>query len=812
MPAALILPLFFTGAEIAAGGFAVAAAGFAIRLATTFAIASLLQKDQQPTVGSGTSGGEVQLGPDTDNKLPVAYGDCYVSPIITDAIISTDQQTMWYVLTFSETTDTGNVHFEEVWFDGKLLLFDGNAGGNPNEILGWWTRPKKNSTIGGTIETGPAGKVAMYFYKNGSLITGTQHRAYDNSAGFDHITDNLQSTGIDAISLLQDTRIPDQLKWIANDKMSNTVFAVIRLNYDSNNGVNGLGNIQAKISNTLNAPGDVIKDFLLNTRYGAGVPLASINTDSLTALNTISAAALSITDTTNQSVSNTFTYQINGLVDTTKDCLSILNEMTDACDSWLQWDERQGKWGVIPNISLLQSGQTVETMTVINSNNIIGGINVTPTDLKSSANKITVSFPNPDIIGQVDYRYYWLESQFKSPNEPENNIQVALGFVNDPIQATYLGYRKLWMAREDMIINFTMDYSGIHLNAGDVVAINHEWYGWGPGTYNGLTAPGKPFRITQIKESKDASGFLSVQIVAMSYNDSIYTTMNPHYFTPDEFGLLTNTNFISKPNAPIYRTDLSNTSTGVFIIQGDIPDYGNVTGMEFWYSATTSTFNANNYTLYTTQYYGNGNLYPHKDTAGTRYFEQIQLQNFATSTYWWVTRAEGPNSFSPFSDPSQPIKWSSTGTVIIGQQVLDSSISGSKVVPPAANTQPSQSGGFFDTLGPIAGVGLALAAGYGLYNSGALGKATDYLQDLLGGGNGNDKGPSPEIKSPTSKILYADNQGNEKPAAEAQPGDTQIAQLDTTPQPGPPAENSNFNGYDVAQNVPDGGSSGDMEG
>jgi len=796
MPAALILPLFFTASEITAGGLMVSAAGFALRLATTYAIVSLLQPNSQPSVGSGTAGGELQLGPATDNKLPVAYGSTYVQPVVTDAIISSDQQTMWYVLSFSETTDSGNIHFEEIWYDGKLLLFNGNAGGNPNEILGWWTRPKKNSKIGGTIELAPAGKVAMYFYKNGSAVPAS-HRAYDNSAGFANITDNLQTTGLDARTVLQDSRIPDQLKWINNDAMSNTVFAILRLNYDSNAGVHGLGQIQAKIVNTLTAPGDVIIDYLTNIRYGAGVPIANINTATLTSLNTISAAGLSITDTLGQNVSNSFIYEINGIVDTTKDCLTNLNDMTQACDSWLQWDERQGKWGVITNLSLFQTGQTTATMTVINSNNIIGGINITPTDLKSSANKITVAFPNPDIIGQTDYRYYWLEDQFKSPNEPENNLSIAYPFVSDPIQATYLGYRKLWMSREDMIINFTMDYSGIHLNAGDIVAINHEWYGWGPGTYNGLTCPGKPFRITQIKEAKDASGFLSVQITAMSYNDSIYTTMNPHYYTPDEFGLLTNTNYISKPNAPIYREDISNTSTGIFIIQGDIPANGNVTGMEFWYSVTTSTFNNNNYTLYTTQYYGNGGtLYPHTTTNGLSYYEQVQIQGFATNTYWWVTRAQGPNSSSDFSDPSAAIAWSSTATVIQGQQVLDGSIAGSKVVTPTSNNQSSPS--FFSQLGPILGASAGLLGASYLYNKG-------YLNDILPGFLGKDLATPPGEAPPVDPGIFGPTTttrglqaSNGQPTNNPQPGDTLEIVADATPQPPDVYDSSVYNFDDYA--------------
>ena len=797
MPAALIASAFF-----AEGTFAYAATTFAIRLATTYAIASLLRPNQ-PSVGSGTAGGEIQLGPATDNKIPVVYGSTYVQPVVTDAIISSDQQTMWYVLSFSETTDSGDIHFEEVWYDGKLLLFDGNADGNPNEILGWWTRPKKNSKIGGTIEVAPAGKVAMYFYKNGSAVP-TQHRAYDNSAGFANITDNLQTTGLDARTVLQDSSIPDQLKWINNDAMSNTVFAILRLNYDSNAGVHGLGQIQARIVNTLTAPGDVITDYLVNTRYGAGVPITNINTATLSSLNTISAAGLSITDTLGQNVSNNFTYEINGIIDTTKDCLTNLNDMTEACDSWLQWDERLGKWGVIPNLSLFQAGQTTATMTVINSNNIIGGINITPTDLKSSANKITVAFPNSDIIGQTDYRYYWLEDQFKSPNEPENNVDINYPLVNNSFQATYLGYRKLWMGRQDLVINFTMDYSGIHLNAGDIVAINHEWYGWGPGTYNNLTCSGKPFRVTQIKEAKDTSGFLSVQITAMSYNDSIYTTMNPHYYTPDEFGLLTNTNYISKPDAPIIPPAGVNTTASFYTVQANIPTSGNINAMEFWYSETTSTFVSNNYVLYSTQYYNGGSLYPHYlDDGVTVQIEQSRASGLPQGIYWWRTRAVGPNTTSEYSDASDSFLWSggiAGGGGVSGQQILDNSISGSKVVQGnAATNGGSQSQSFFDTLGPLALGSLGLAAMQYGWKQGIF---NDILPtDWQPKGGGNDAGDIPI--EPSTTILYADG----TPVSNPQVGDSIFYVADATPPQPLPSYTYAQTGYNDYPSVDTGDSS-----
>jgi hypothetical protein len=53
--------------------------------------------------------------------------------------------------------------------------------------------------------------------------------------------------------------------------MSDLVFAIIRLDYDAEKNVTGLGNVRFKISNSMTQPGDCLYDYMTNTRYGAGI-------------------------------------------------------------------------------------------------------------------------------------------------------------------------------------------------------------------------------------------------------------------------------------------------------------------------------------------------------------------------------------------------------------------------------------------------------------------------------------------------------------------------------------------------------------
>ena len=52
------------------------------------------------------TGARVQLPPATNNKLPVVYGTAFIGGSIVDAKISTDLQTMWYVIALAEVTNS----------------------------------------------------------------------------------------------------------------------------------------------------------------------------------------------------------------------------------------------------------------------------------------------------------------------------------------------------------------------------------------------------------------------------------------------------------------------------------------------------------------------------------------------------------------------------------------------------------------------------------------------------------------------------------------------------------------------------------
>jgi hypothetical protein len=153
--------------------------------------------------------------------------------------------------------------------------------------------------------------------------------------------------------------------------------------------------------------------------------------------------------------------------------------MVDSTDSWLQYNEFVGKWSVIINQSYTDY-TTINNLFLIDSSNLVGGIDVAPINLNETYNQLEVAYPNASIRDQTDYQLIKLEDyvpSIMSPNEAVNKLDVDYPIVNNSVQSIYLGVRRLLQGREDLTVTFQLDYSGIQVQAGDVIRIKQEVYG-----------------------------------------------------------------------------------------------------------------------------------------------------------------------------------------------------------------------------------------------------------------------------------------------------------------------------------------------
>ena len=120
---------------IGATGMWATVASFAVRAFLTIGISKLLNRNSDSGGAQASSGGRVPVNPSTENKIPVVYGTAFMAGTVTDAKISEDQKTMWYVFAMSEVTDTGTLSYDKVYWNGNEVTFDGSTA----KITQWTT-------------------------------------------------------------------------------------------------------------------------------------------------------------------------------------------------------------------------------------------------------------------------------------------------------------------------------------------------------------------------------------------------------------------------------------------------------------------------------------------------------------------------------------------------------------------------------------------------------------------------------------------------------------------------------------------------
>ena len=216
-----------------------------VKKENTVPVTAQTQNATQPDLGV-----REQVDPDTTHSIPVVYGTAFTGGIVTDAVLTGDNLVMWYCITICERT--GNlingtpsvINIDRVYWNQNEVLFQSD---------GFTVSSFKDED--GVISTKPNGLIQLHFYNNGS-------------------TTQVFPTGLSGAVSSAYTRFPN---WTANHTMDELVFCLVKVTYSKENAITGLGNLEFKVRNTMNQPGDVINDYLTNTRYGGGITAQEIN-------------------------------------------------------------------------------------------------------------------------------------------------------------------------------------------------------------------------------------------------------------------------------------------------------------------------------------------------------------------------------------------------------------------------------------------------------------------------------------------------------------------------------------------------------
>jgi hypothetical protein len=197
-------------------------------------------------------GVRLQIPPAADNKIPVLYGEAYFGGIITDAVMTNTNKTMYYCLTLSEKTGTklssgqaSTYTFKDIYWNDQRIVF------NADGITANYTVDRS-----GTVDTSISNLVQIWCYAGG-IANQSIPENYTNS------------TSTNASTIMPGWTTSTHL-------MNDLIFSIVKVDYNRDKNITGIGNMVFQIENSMNLPGDVLYDYMSNERYGAGIPTAEI--------------------------------------------------------------------------------------------------------------------------------------------------------------------------------------------------------------------------------------------------------------------------------------------------------------------------------------------------------------------------------------------------------------------------------------------------------------------------------------------------------------------------------------------------------
>lgn len=560
-------------------------------------------------------GSRAQTPPNGSNKLPVIYGHGWTGGIITDLSITKDNQTLYYVFALSEVTNTetggtpDTITFGDVYWGGKQCIFDTT---DKTKVL-----TLKDPSTGESQDV--SGYINVYLYKNGS--------------------NQPANTSQSAISVMSDPNLT--YKWDSTKTMTNCAFAIIKLKYSQSRNIVGLSATNFELTNSRKAPGDCFLDYLTSERYGAAIPLANIDTTSLTALNTYSNGT--ITYTTYGGDSATMKrFEFNGSIDTSQKIMQNIQYMANCCDCLVKYNEITGLWGVIvqtPSYSVVMD---------INDSNIIGAISISPIDISNTFNIIETKFPDStqqDAFNAATFDLAEVNPSLLFPNEPVNKQSVNLILTNNSVSAQYIANRMLEAARDDLQIQCEINYIGLELEAGDIVTVTNANYGWSA----------KLFRVMKVIEKFGDNGTITAGLSLSEYNPAVYDDYNVTQFTPAPNSGLPSPTTFGTIYAPVITAQYPSIVNPAFTIRIQTSSAGISEYAEIYYSAYQYPTDSQLIFAGTTEIQPAGVPY-----VVNSYMPDVQLFNIPAGDWYFFCRMVNNLANSAYSPASAKLTWRPT--------------------------------------------------------------------------------------------------------------------------------------------------------
>jgi hypothetical protein len=538
---------------VTAGGLTVLTGlGTAAAFAINFAVSSIVTRVfGQSGQGPQDNGTREQVPPASVNAIPIVYGDAYLGGTFVDAVLSTDQKTMYYVIAVSCVSPNGQFTFDSTkfYYGDRLVTFDGTD----------QTKVVSLTDEAGNVDTKINGNLFINLYR--STAAGSITPLNSSSAP------NVIMGGAD---------IDVALRWPSSGRqMNGLAFAIIKLNYNQDAGTTNLSPITFYAQHYLNStgaakPGDVWYDYITNVAYGGAVDTAFVNASSATALNAYADQLITYTPSGGGSATQA-RYRMNGVLDAGQPVLNNLDKIMTCADSWMAYNAALGQWSIVIN-------KSETAVYAFDDDNIIGEVRVSATDITQSINQVEAKFPDKGARDQPNFVNIATPDVLRYPNEPDNKYSVTYDLCNDSVQAQYLANRILEQAREDLIVSFSTTYYGIQVDAGAVVSVTNADYGWN----------NKLFRVVKVNEASLPDGSLGAKLEMNEYSAAVYDDFDITQYVPVPNSDIPSAIFFSALSTPVVLSSSPATTPATFVVRTVVPVTGRVTFGTLYYTTSTS--------------------------------------------------------------------------------------------------------------------------------------------------------------------------------------------------------------------------------
>lgn len=365
MPVFTAIGAYVAGTILGLVGTAATIVGGIVAMGAAFVTSRIINGNANKGVNSAANqGGRIQVPPASNNKIPVVYGSAFVNGIITDARLVNKNNTMYYCIVLSEKCNISSATYtvdDIYWNDLRLTAVDSSS--NSHKIL------DGRKTVDGPGED----FIDTNFVVDGKSMV--EVRVYAGSTASANQIWPAPSTGNTQAGYAYWG--DGDNSWTTAYEMKGLVFAIVKVNYDSNKGFTGLPNMTFKLSNSVNNPADVWFDYMTSERYGAGLPWTSLDTSANAVWQSFCQEDITYTNkdgTTNQLTDR---YTINGVIDTSREVKTNIDTILQNGGAWMSYNVATGLWSPIIK-KAITAGDPTDSATLFTGS--ISGTTLTVTD------------------------------------------------------------------------------------------------------------------------------------------------------------------------------------------------------------------------------------------------------------------------------------------------------------------------------------------------------------------------------------------------------------------------------------------------